>query len=79
MKSCTIAVIVLIFSPFFTKAWKKIQFFYETWITSLSSMIAENQTLVVIIASIVAVVLVLWVIKDDNEMEKIEEKKEEAE
>lgn len=76
MKACTIIVIAHLFFPFFIKTWKEIGLFYRELMRFLFNIIQGYETLIVIVTSIIGIILVLWIVKDNNDNK--EGKKEET-
>lgn len=74
-KMCTIAVILYLFFPFLTQTWEKMISFYKEIVKSFSVIVADN-ILYSITLGLVAIVLILWVLHDeDSQEEEIEKEK----
>lgn len=77
-KASAIVIIIYFFLPFFTKGWKEILSLYERLIRLLF-IIIEGNVIFVYMACIVAIVLILWIIRceedEENDKEEIDEAK----
>jgi len=75
-KMCTIAVILYFFFPFLTQVWKEAFSFYKEIVRFLSIIISGN-ILYSISLGLIAILLILWILHDDNqEQEEINKEKE---
>jgi len=81
MKSCTVAVIIYLSCPFLIKTGKEIRFLYERLIGFLLAVIQGNEIIVVVCSVVICLLgfcLIVWILRDSEEKERIEETKEEA-